>query len=661
MKIKHVGVRLNAIAVATLAAANFAQAQMTPILKETVVTASRMEQVIQSAPIGATVILGEDIRATGMTDANEAIRKLAGVVARSDQNGGRELSLDLRGFGDTAGNNMVVLVDGLRISNNELTAARLSAISPDMIDRIEIVRGSSSVVWGEGATAGVINVVTKPGTQQGLTGTVQVGAESYGGRDARAALNVGQNQARFFVQARSYHTDGKRLNSANTNEVANIGVELGESTGLKSRLSFFTENQRSRWPGPLSYAQYQAAPQNSTQLLNHGSQNEDRISWLTQYKTGAWIFGMDMGRTARNAKGHFDYGSFGDQDDARHTKNTQISPRVNYADVWGQTLVSAVMGMDRFNWSYQADTSYSGFLGAYEVASQKNQAHYLKVDFLFPTKTRLVVGKRHERVEKNYTETLASTAYRQNQPLNAWEIGLNQTVTSGWDAFGRVATSYRVANVDENRYLIAPLRPQTAKDHEIGLRYAGIKTRMSLRVFVQDTVDEIAYNNPTFSNVNLDPMRRRGVELDGQAELGKDWTLSGTIQALDPKVIAGANAGKTPPHVSKLNATARAIHAFNASHQIEMAVQKRGQAVLGNDLTNTCALKAPSTTTYDALYRFRSRGDDTKSDSWTILVGVDNVTNAKSFSWGFTNSTCSATNVYPDAGRLYKISTVYRF
>ena len=65
----------------------FAQTATTPQLKETVVSASRIEQALQTAPIGASVILGEDIRASGMLDANEAVRKLGGVAARSDLNG----------------------------------------------------------------------------------------------------------------------------------------------------------------------------------------------------------------------------------------------------------------------------------------------------------------------------------------------------------------------------------------------------------------------------------------------------------------------------------------------------------------------------------------------------------------------------------------------
>ena len=90
-------------------------------------------------------------------------------------------------------------------------------------------------------------------------------------------------------------------------------------------------------------------------------------------------------------------------------------------------------------------------------------------------------------------------------------------------------------------------------------------------------------------------------------------------------------------------------------------MQKRGSTVLGNDWGNTCSVKNPERTTYDALYRFRSMGDDSKAGAWTVLAGVDNLTNTKSFSWAFTNASCAGPNVYPDTGRVYKVSARYHF
>ncbi len=224
-------------------------------LPTVVVTANRMEQALQTAPIGATVLLGDDIRASGVLDANEAVRKLGGVNGRTDLYGGREFSIDLRGYGEAASQNLVVVVDGIRITQIDLASARLSSIAPEMIERIEIIRGGASVMWGEGAAGGVISVTTKAAVKKGLQGSVSVGLESFKGRDVQASVGVAGKTADVSIDARKYQTDGYRDNSANeqTTYSLNGGFKLGD---LKARASFSSDKQDSRFPGALSTSDF---------------------------------------------------------------------------------------------------------------------------------------------------------------------------------------------------------------------------------------------------------------------------------------------------------------------------------------------------------------------------------------------------------------------
>jgi hypothetical protein len=142
------------IQAALTVSAVYAQTSSVQTLPETVVTASRMPQDPTLLPQGVVVISADDIQAAGMTTANEAIRWLGGVVGRIDTTGSRDQTLDLRGFGETAGSNLVILVDGVRQNEGDMTGTALGWIPVTSIERIEIVRGSSSVLYGEGATAG---------------------------------------------------------------------------------------------------------------------------------------------------------------------------------------------------------------------------------------------------------------------------------------------------------------------------------------------------------------------------------------------------------------------------------------------------------------------------------------------------------------------------
>ena len=76
-------------------------------------------------------------------------------------NGTQSAAVDFRGYGAVGDENTLVLLNGIRIKNNDLSSVNWSSIPLDSIDRIEIVKGSGGVLFGAGATAGYINVITK--------------------------------------------------------------------------------------------------------------------------------------------------------------------------------------------------------------------------------------------------------------------------------------------------------------------------------------------------------------------------------------------------------------------------------------------------------------------------------------------------------------------
>src|SRR5690606_37743816 len=153
------------------------------------VSASRFESDV--APIGATVITAQQIREAGINNVNEAIRKIGGVFGRQNYSGTSDYSLDLRGFGTNSEQNIAIFVDGIRISENELQPAMLSAIPVESVERIEIVRGGGSVLYGDGATGGTIQIITKRGATRGTHGSVVAAVGNRGQEELRASLNKG--------------------------------------------------------------------------------------------------------------------------------------------------------------------------------------------------------------------------------------------------------------------------------------------------------------------------------------------------------------------------------------------------------------------------------------------------------------------------------------
>ena len=142
-----------------------------------VVSAARTEQSTLTTPASITVISREQIEASGASHINEVLRGQGGVQINDLYGDGSRATVDMRGFGDTAGSNTLILVDGRRLNNPDIAAPDLNSIALEDVERIEIVQGSAGVLFGDQAVGGVINVITrKPGA---LRHSLKLSAGSY--------------------------------------------------------------------------------------------------------------------------------------------------------------------------------------------------------------------------------------------------------------------------------------------------------------------------------------------------------------------------------------------------------------------------------------------------------------------------------------------------
>ena len=135
------------------------------LFEETVVTASRTAQSPLDAPNSTSIITEQDIRLSGITKLPELLRRLAGVDIMEVT--GAQSEVSLRGFNQRLSNKVLVLIDGRSVYIDLLGATLWPAlsISVEDVERIEVVRGPGSALYGADAFNGVINIITKaPGT-----------------------------------------------------------------------------------------------------------------------------------------------------------------------------------------------------------------------------------------------------------------------------------------------------------------------------------------------------------------------------------------------------------------------------------------------------------------------------------------------------------------
>ncbi|MDI1349798.1 TonB-dependent receptor [Aquabacterium sp.] len=624
-----------------------------------VVSASRMPQLLRTAPIGATVITAEQIERSGVSDANEAIRKLGGVPARADLNNGRENKIDLRGFGDAAPQNVVVLVDGIRISENEMLAARLSAIPLERIDRIEIVRGSSSVMWGEGASAGAINVILKQpeGGRDGATvtsGRVQAAVASFGGHELGASGEYGMGPWLLDAAVKRVRDGGWRDNAEYRQDVGSFGAQL-RLKDVRAAFRVQHEDQASRLPGDLRLEEFRQRPRSTNKPNDYANAGETRYTaQLAWQASSAWALQLDAGKRERTSASR--YVSYFLPEVRSNSQQSQLTPTVRYAQAFSGVDVKAVSGVDLQEWRFDK----TGSLGL-ETGTQRNRAFFVHGDVALPTATRISTGWRSETVNKvgdfpgdDYS---AAARYNRDDHLYASELGLSQTVASGWEVYGRAATSYRLANIDENRQTPnqGPLRPQRNSDREVGVKWAQGAQSATVRYFTQKTRDEIAFDMLAYANTNIDPTQRKGVEAEGRWQATQRLSVSAAVQQLTARFREGVNAGKEMVLVAPRSATLRASWRIDDHQTLDAGVQFLAASRFGGDESNSCSARVPSSTLLDARYAWADR-------DWTVAFSGTNLADRRGFNYGYADSTCSPrSSVYPYAGRSLKLAVTRRF
>ena len=156
----------------------------------------------------------------------------------------------MRAFGSVADENTLILVDGRRVKDNDLSAVNWSSIPLKFIERIEIHRGGGAVLYGRGATAGVINIVTMASGKrdnfveiEGTTGTYNTDSGAVSG-------SFGTDEYGLAVNTYTYTSDNYRSNNKETRHSGQLAYEFYGET-VDTSIQIGTSQQNVRFPGAL--------------------------------------------------------------------------------------------------------------------------------------------------------------------------------------------------------------------------------------------------------------------------------------------------------------------------------------------------------------------------------------------------------------------------
>ncbi len=660
------------------------------------VTATRFPEKGRSAAPGVTVITAEDIRNSAAKTVPDILSQQAGINVRDlFGNNAASTTVDMRGFGASGTQNTLILIDGRRVSDVDLSGVQWAAVPLGAIDRIEIVRGSGAVLYGDGASSGVINIITRsPGTQKsGVSLEGRYG--SYDTRELQLYGNLAGERAGFSMQAIDMASGGYRDN--NHNRQHNLMADLYWLPGLgEITLKLAADRQGIRLPGArqiqpsANVNQFITDKRGAQTPLDYASRDGDRALLDWRVTTGFGEFNLSGGWRGKEQKSYFDFGGFPNYRIA-DLNVLSLTPRVKVTTPLVGHANTLIVGFDSYRWDYRllvsnAPGNVTRPINTIE-AQQQNTAFYLQDTLQLNERLSFTAGARRERLSIDATDRYNATAPggafgsgapagSQSESSNAYELGVRYQLGAQTSLHARTGSSFRFANVDElyetsvaftNQFQF--LRPQKARTHEVGYETRGAAGHVRAALYTMEVRDEIhldAFSNG-IGNTNLPPSRRRGLELDGQWLATKAVTLGAAYSYIDAQfregVLPGSAfsqlnvqlAGRSVPLVPRNKLSVNAAWAISANTRLSAVANYVGAQFMDNDEGNTLGVKIPAYTVVDMKLGYR-RGP------WRAGLAVNNLLGKSYYNYAVRSQfVADRYNVYPLPERNFSVNVAYDF
>jgi len=563
------GVFLAAFAIQSQAEMGFGlEPQTLPELETVVVTATRYEKRVESVPANVTIITEADIADSTARDVPTILRKEVGLHVYDIIGNGRNYRLDRSGFGANAGLNTLVLVDGRRINNPDQSGADWPLVPLDRVARIETVRGSrGSVLYGDNATDGVVNIITKAkGGMPGFRFGIESAGGSYNTLNHSAYVNGTYHDLSYTVSSRYHRSDSYRDNSdTKQRDVGlNLGYGLGEIAYIGLSAGYHEDD--TGLPGALLLSESAAGihRRDSTHPLDFSDTTDYYFRLNPEHyflENSAVKIPLSYRKRERDSSS-----SFGTSEYRSNTRidSVTVSPQVVMEEAIGGFDNGLTLGFDYYR-AHEDIRNRSLSNGQVKVGQfdlkKNNYGLYVHDAFSATGKLTLSAGYRWDRVDYEFAPTAPGARNSVDHDEKVFSAGLNYRFLDRSHVYFSFAQSFRYPVLDEifsffNNTINSDLKPQTTDNYEFGIRH-DITDHLygSINLFRLDTKDELFYNSGLHRNENLGPQTRRdGIEVATGFD-SKRVSLRGSYTYRDTEIRGGVFAGNEIPNVPRHQAS----------------------------------------------------------------------------------------------------------
>lgn len=494
-------------------------------LDQQVVTATRTTTPLV-AIASTSVITREDIERSQAQSLPDMLRGLAGVQIVSNGGRGKSTSLYLRGSTEKQ---VLVLIDGIKVGSATSGTAALQDIPLALVERIEVVRGPRSSLYGSEALGGVIQVFTRRAAGQGFKPYLALGAGS-----------------------RSSYNGSAGLAGAGDNGWFNLGVSSEDTDGINARAY--------RPSAPKAYEADADGYRNLSGSLRGGYRFANGLELDGSWLQSSIHSDQDL-RTSSGKTGHYGYADGEQQVLGGRARFAPLEP-------WAVTL-QAGHSEERSD-NFRDDDFYSRFDTERDTLGWQN-------DLRLSEEQLLTLGYDYQQDRIDTSDDYAEDSrdnhgYYAQYQLRAGRHGLSaglrrddnqqfgehDTGNLGWSydlsdsltlsaAYG---TAFRAPTFNDLYYPASAstagnpdLKPEKSENYELGLRGVAGWGEWSLSAFENQIDDLIVWaGRSPMRPENVESARIRGLESMARTQLA-DWDLAATLTLLDPQDRSAENHG----------------------------------------------------------------------------------------------------------------------
>lgn len=585
-------------------------------LGEVVVTAERMSSKKLDTPANVVVISDKEIADNHYSDLAEALENVNGVTI-THMGGGQQDTVTINGD-----SRVLVLLDGQRLNNEQGVSSGRGSVELDMlatldnVQRIEVVKGGASALYGSDAVGGVINIITKKHYDNKTTIGLNYG--SWGSSEKKITTQGNDGSLDYFIAGSLTRQGNFHFKDAvGNNQTMPSSDFTGNNLAIKLRNTFDDSSS-------------------ATVLFNHHAldanvwenPSEDGIN----FNTNAWnphVDGLYNSISAtydfkedKDVAGHVRYfNNYKGMDfGGKYSTRTQ---GIEYQDGWKLSDRHTLIAGAEYRWSNSSNPG-----SGYEGKDINTKSVYWQNSYKFDPKWTLITGTRVD------IHSEAGTHWSPKIAVN-YKADDNNNFYANWGKVFKSPTADDMFNYGGN----SNLKPEKGWVATLGMNHRfDKKNSMDINLFtskINDAINWAPGPGGIWSPYNVDEEKKRGLEINFKSKLTDNWTVNAGYSYIRSEINSNLNVKNTQPNGYRLGVAYK-----------NRAVKANLHAIMANGLSTSRFAESRN-----AVFNFNASYDI--NEQLNVYFKALNLTNQ--------HYAVSDSKSYPAPGRFFQLGVNFSF